>query len=1175
MRASAPPEAGQDMNSRAMRKPIFKKLQTSSTPGINLDPAPTGDPIGKPSRASTPSPRVDGQLLFRSSRPPPIPVQDARASDISMGTSLLIVPEARGQDDVITQSKYPIDDRIEEDLDYDTIFPALDVAPQMVGDSELDSDIPLDMNAMTCGICGEPLKSADDIDLHIRMHGPVADVHDPLAPYHGTSPSPSPPLDPTFPFQCPICGARFRSEVRLKFHVSRLGHYVPLEGRIHDLIGIPSGTPPKELLNLISSTFAGISRSLPPAEAVAKLLTVCRREGGSGPLPPYQVLLGKGQLGRAWQSILAQASPASSVPEPEGEERAKVIRDLHPLPLPVDLPDVPHFQGTPPKITAKALVKEIQSMRNVATGPSGLGKAHLLHLCEDESFRETLANLLSSLYASRDWSVLKPLAGFRLRLIAKPNGKWRPIAIQETLLVVFHKLILKQTQPLRTLPGWQLAFDKLAQMKAIRKAEELKRSYHLTTIDVKNAFNSVPHSVISFSLHRARVPVSTVAYIESFLAARHSLDLPSVPCGVPQGDPLSMAIFCQSIVWPIETHLSQYKVIAYADDLVLVSEEGVHVDKVKEDARVALARIGLTVEPSKCTSTQMGSISFMGTKIVKDSPYSLAETSARKLQDYLKILRETDISLHNQLRLLALCIVPSVNYGPLVDEYPGPSPYAEVDSQIVKMISSLLGTSEALSLALALTPRGKYGLGMILPHHYYPEMQLQRKALKAGIFRELRKKRLTEVDHLRSFLPLALLGPMPLDNKQLRFIGDCLAGHYQNTSYMGTCRFCSQPMVYPHHLVCRAVNGYHVTRHEKMINALIAASKSQAGHIVKNPAIPIDGLQPDLIMGNAYADMAVVVPWRLDKAYAIKENKYKPLVLSGRASSFIPIIVGSDGTIHPLSALELSKAGVDMMRFKMEAAQVILWHFDRTAAAYALLANGASRQPVPAACPRAMAPPSAAASKMTDQAIQSSGPEPTPSRKALVPSLSESGKKARADLMSLAASPPLTNKPPSEVPTSVMHGDQGARLRGEPKDGQLKGAGAMNTELSGPMPIGDKEAIPAEASVLTPRRVCLSMPPPRRGGSPKEAPAVNEFHVLTPGLPRSKAQRPTFSHPGEVAEMQPHLKALPSFFRRMDRQASLAVDEVPILIARAIAPSAPRGPDKFLCCQGVVSFNKG
>lgn len=208
--------------------------------------------------------------------------------------------------------------------------------------------------------------------------------------------------------------------------------------------------------------------------------------------------------------------------------------------------------------------------------------------------------------------------------------------MQETLLVAFHRLLLRQTPALRRLPPWQLAFERMAQ--------ELKRTHHLHTVDVRNAFNSVPHPTILFALHRAGVPLGTVEYVASFLSARHAPDLPSVP----QGDPLSMALFCQSIVWPVETLLSQYKLLAYADDLIVASPPSVHVDTVKRDASSALAKAGLCVEPSKCASIQLGAIAFMGTRVLKDAPFNLGEQASRALMARL--------SRHDCLRLLAACV---------------------------------------------------------------------------------------------------------------------------------------------------------------------------------------------------------------------------------------------------------------------------------------------------------------------------------------------------------------------------------------------------------------------------------------------------------------------------------------------------------------------------------------
>lgn len=830
-----------------------------------------------------------------------------------------------------------------------------------------------------CGQCDEELPDSAAIDAHIALHHPptplaastpsscsstpdLAAAALPAEPEPSASPSPS--VDPAYPFRCAICRAQYKTERGLKAHMGRLRHFTPLEEAVHDMIGIPSGNPTEPLLQLVLATYTGLARTLPPAETLARLLTICRKADGSGRLPPSRMLLRRGLLGRAWQAVQDEASQAPRIPEPRGEQRRQIIRDLHPLPMDVSLPAVPHTLGPAPKITGKALVRELRSMKAVATGPSGLGKAHLLHLCDKADAAEVFATALAGLLATRDWGQLKPLAEFRLKLLPKPNGKWRPIAIQETLLVAFHRAILKQTAPLKKLPSWQLAFEQMAHVKAISRAEELKASHHLLTVDVRNAFNSVPHAVIIFSLHRARVPLPTVEYVSSFLGARHCVDLAAVPAGVPQGDPLSMALFCQSIVWPAEAFLSQYELLAYADDLVVASHPSVPADTVKRDASDALAKVGLCVEQSKCASTQLGAIAFMGTRILRDGPYNLGEQATRSLLGQLETLRAADLSRHDRLRLLAACIVPSVNYGPLVDAYPGPHSYADVDAAVIAEVAGLLSIPDQQARTLALTPRSNYGLGLVLPGHYHADMQQQRREMAAGTFRELRRKRIKQSAPLRSFLPLALLRGPPLNNDQVLFVGECLLGRYQKSVVLGTCSFCKQPMRPRHHLLCKAVNGIHVARHSRVLDALVACAKGRPGFVTLNAAVPVDHLQPDLIIGDGYGDLVLTVPWRVERSFALKLAKYKPLVDAGRARHILPVVLGTDGTIHPTSAVGLASAGVDVPRFLQEAALVILWHYTQSAISYSAL-SAPKASPIAAAvqgaplAPACKDPPSA------------------------------------------------------------------------------------------------------------------------------------------------------------------------------------------------------------------------
>ena len=792
---------------------------------------------------------------------------------------------------------------------------------------------PADEDAVICDCCGALLPDADAIDQHLRLHmpGPAP------CPDEEPSESLSPPPDPAYPYVCGLCRARYKTKRGLLNHRDRAGHHPPLDDVLPRAIGIPSGAPTPAMLHLLAATFKQLADRLPPVDALARLLAICRRAPGSGRLPPATLLLQKGLLGRAWEAIVSEAAPLSRVPEPTGEERCRIIRELHPEPPTVALPETQPTLGPAPKIDGPALMRELKAMRAVAAGPSGLGKTHLLYLSEHAGAADLFAAALSQLYATGDWAPLRLLAEFRLKLLPKPGGKWRPIAIQETLLVAFHRLVLKQTPGLRRLPEWQLAFSPLAQVKAIARAEALKREHHLLTVDVRNAFNSVPHRVILFALRRARVPAATVSYIASFLTARHAADLSSVPAGVPQGDPLSMALFCLSLVWPVESFLSAYKVLAYADDMILAFPPSVPASRARDDARDALARVGLSVVPEKCASTQEGGVSFMGTRILRDAPFNLAETAARALHGHLGVLRAAGLSRHDRLRLLAACVVPSVNYGPLVDAYPGPRSYREVDDMVVAEVGALLEIPEQLARALALAPRAAHGLALVLPHCYHASMQQQRQAMRAGTFRDLRKGQLKDAAPLRSFLPLALLRGPALSDDQVVFVGECLAGRYQKTRPMGSCRYCQQPMLPRHHLVCKGINGLHVARHEKIMAALLAAARGKTARIARNPAVPVDRLQPDFVIGDGFGDLVVAVPWRLERSYALKMGKYLPLLQSGRAAHFLPIVVGGDGTLHPASAAGLAKLGVDLLRFKQEAAQVILWHYAQTAQAFASL----------------------------------------------------------------------------------------------------------------------------------------------------------------------------------------------------------------------------------------------
>ena len=92
-------------------------------------------------------------------------------------------------------------------------------------------------------------------------------------------------------------------------------------------------------------------------------------------------------------------------------------------------------------------------------------------------------------------------------------------------------------------------------------------------IDIKKAFDSVPHCVIHRKLRELHVQDNIIKYIMNFVQLRYSALNGQNSCGIAQGDPLSMWLFCISINDVLkELDREDIKFIAYADDLVIQLE---------------------------------------------------------------------------------------------------------------------------------------------------------------------------------------------------------------------------------------------------------------------------------------------------------------------------------------------------------------------------------------------------------------------------------------------------------------------------------------------------------------------------------------------------------------------------------------------------------------------------
>ena len=96
-------------------------------------------------------------------------------------------------------------------------------------------------------------------------------------------------------------------------------------------------------------------------------------------------------------------------------------------------------------------------------------------------------------------SQIPTLYKFRAIFIPKSDGKYRPIAISETALLIFHKLLTfrLRKQTAHNVSRNQFAFARNANVICLSRAEQWrKEGLMLTTIDIQNAFNSTSHELI-------------------------------------------------------------------------------------------------------------------------------------------------------------------------------------------------------------------------------------------------------------------------------------------------------------------------------------------------------------------------------------------------------------------------------------------------------------------------------------------------------------------------------------------------------------------------------------------------------------------------------------------------------------------------------------------------------
>ena len=181
----------------------------------------------------------------------------------------------------------------------------------------------------------------------------------------------------------------------------------------------------------------------------------------------------------------------------------------------------------------------------------------------------------------------------------------------------FDKTIQKAFMP--SVPGCVEHYVKLA--TAVHEAHSHHKSIAVCWLDLSNAYGSVHHNLISFSLSHYKAPeqfISLVNNLYSDLSASINTKLwstPGIPLnkGVFQGDPLSVVIFncvmntyidaikpCLSSSYNFSNSSQSLGLLQYADDTCLVTDGPSSCQNLLNLTDLWLTWSGMTANISKC-----------------------------------------------------------------------------------------------------------------------------------------------------------------------------------------------------------------------------------------------------------------------------------------------------------------------------------------------------------------------------------------------------------------------------------------------------------------------------------------------------------------------------------------------------------------------------------------------
>jgi len=336
------------------------------------------------------------------------------------------------------------------------------------------------------------------------------------------------------------------------------------------------------------------------------------------------------------------------------------LADRYGSPKEVDLDELKQTIGTlpdskfqtpfnPPR-DIRAFLKGRKS--NSAPGPDGMTYAVLKFL---PCLHKPLATIFTRMRqqespaAQEGWETSKSILIFKKGL-SNTMENFRRIGLSNVMGKVFHALyardltsylvsnvIVDPTLQKAFIPGIDGCREHTTVVQElVKNARHTKRTLHLTSLDLRDAFGSTAHSLIVFLLRWARVPEPVCRYIADFLARlrtrvttrRWTTKPVPIRVGTMQGDTLSPVLFLLAIN-PVIEYLQRKEIkhgyalinkesgattkficTPFADDFNVVSCRKTSHQRILSSVYSILNVLRLELKVAKCVSLSISAGSF-------------------------------------------------------------------------------------------------------------------------------------------------------------------------------------------------------------------------------------------------------------------------------------------------------------------------------------------------------------------------------------------------------------------------------------------------------------------------------------------------------------------------------------------------------------------------------------